>query len=178
MLPNFANPLPRSPTAALMCLDPDHEQEAEDTSAPRGCIFRLRLERAVDPGESPGRPVFRPDDAVEKRCSWFSDWIQSCAKECVVRICLQKCARTRTKNQLRRLCELGGPLRRPRLLRGRRLRRPRGALRRQLHPYPVGSFPIFDEFLQNVARFRLYRHRSLQVNTRFSAFSKSTRLSN
>ena len=59
-------------------------------------------------------------------------------------------------------CELGGPLRRPRLLRGRLLRRPRGALRRQLHPYPVGSFPIFDEFLQNFARFRLYRHRSLQ----------------
>ena len=27
-------------------------------------------------------------------------------------------------------------------------------------------------FRQNVARFRLYRHRSLQVNTRFSAFFK------
>ena len=30
---------------------------------------------------------------------------------------------------------------------------------------------------QNVARVRLYRHRSLQVNTRFSAFFKATRLS-
>ena len=28
------------------------------------------------------------------------------------------------------------------------------------------------KFRQNVARFRLYRHRSLQVNTRFSAFFK------
>ena len=29
----------------------------------------------------------------------------------------------------------------------------------------------------NVARVRLYRHRSLQVNTRFSAFFRSTKLS-
>ena len=28
------------------------------------------------------------------------------------------------------------------------------------------------KFRQNVARFRLYRHRSLQANTRFSAFFK------
>ena len=33
------------------------------------------------------------------------------------------------------------------------------------------------KFRQDVARFRLYRHRSLQANTRFSAFFKSTRSS-
>ena len=30
----------------------------------------------------------------------------------------------------------------------------------------------FGKFLQNFARFRLYRHRSLQVNTHFAAFFK------
>ena len=33
------------------------------------------------------------------------------------------------------------------------------------------------KFRQNVARFWLYRYRCLQENTRFAAFSKSTRLS-
>ena len=42
---------------------------------------------------------------------------------------------------------------------------------------PEGSSQFLVKFQQNLARFRLYRRRSLQVNTRFTAFSKSTRLS-
>ena len=46
-----------------------------------------------------------------------------------------------------------------------------------LLPDRGGSTPLYDRgrsatFRQNVARFRLYRHRSLQENTRFSAFFK------
>ena len=41
-----------------------------------------------------------------------------------------------------------------------------------------GSCQFFANFEQKFARFRLYRHRSLQVNTRSSAFLRSTRLSN
>ena len=36
----------------------------------------------------------------------------------------------------------------------------------------VGWLPVFGKFRQNVARFRLYRHRFLQENTRFAAFFK------
>ena len=37
-------------------------------------------------------------------------------------------------------------------------------------PGPVGSLQIFGKFLQNFARFRLYRHRFLQVNTKYSKY--------
>ena len=36
-----------------------------------------------------------------------------------------------------------------------------------------GTRLVVANFWQNFARFRLYRHRSLQENTRFSAFFKS-----
>ena len=38
--------------------------------------------------------------------------------------------------------------------------------------WPVGKLPLFGNFWQSFARFRLYRHRSLQVNTCFAAFFK------
>ena len=37
---------------------------------------------------------------------------------------------------------------------------------------PWGSCHFLAKFRQNVARFRLYRHRFLQENTRFAAFFK------
>ena len=37
---------------------------------------------------------------------------------------------------------------------------------------PYGSCQFLAKFRQNVARFRLYRHRFLQENTRFAAFFK------
>ena len=37
---------------------------------------------------------------------------------------------------------------------------------------PVGSCQFLAQFRQNFARFRLYRRRSLQVNTRFAASFK------
>ena len=53
--------------------------------------------------------------------------------------------------------------------------RPRGGPRGRRGP---DFWQIFGKFFwQNFRRFRLYRHRSLQENTRFAAFSKSTRLS-
>ena len=42
----------------------------------------------------------------------------------------------------------------------------RGRLRHDV----VSRHEMLSKFRQNVARFRLYRHRSLQVNARFSAF--------
>ena len=37
---------------------------------------------------------------------------------------------------------------------------------------PEGSCQVLANFRQDFARFRLYRHRSLQANTRFAAFFK------
>ena len=62
----------------------------------------------------------------------------------------------------------GAPVRLP------ELRAPRGgagAGRGDLGP-ERGAAPVFGKFRHNVARFRLYRHRFLQENTRFAAFFK------
>ena len=45
-----------------------------------------------------------------------------------------------------------------------------GHPRRQWNRRVVANFWQISEFRQNFARFRLYRHRSLQENTRFAAF--------
>ena len=43
---------------------------------------------------------------------------------------------------------------------------------RRNQDYPSGSCQFLARFRQNVARFRLYRHRFVQVNMRFAAYFK------